>query len=153
MPASVAALFSFYFLQTGDFWAYFHSGDNFHLFWPPFTIFSPKGKFWTGDFWLEEMIWLWLIYGLGLLKLWQKKLKIEAIFAGLFFTTTLFDAHRDVSRYILPIAPLVLLGWEKTLLRKEFRLLLLILILPIFLFTWNFLLNNQSPVADWTPYL
>lgn len=153
MPASVVALFSFYYLQTGDFLAYFHSGDNFHLFWPPFSIFSPKGKFWTGDFWLEEMIWLWLIYGLGVIKLWQKKMKVEAIFAGLFFTTTLFVAHRDVSRYILPIAPLVILAWEKTLLRKEFRLLFLILILPIFLFTWNFLLNNQSPVADWTPYL
>lgn len=153
IPLSALALFSFYQLRTGDFLAYFHSGDNFHLFWPPFSIFSPKGKFWTGDFWLEEVIWIWLIYGLSVLKLWKKKLKIEAIFAGIFFTTTLFIAHRDVARYILPIAPLTLIGWEKTLQKKEFKILLAILALPILLFTWNFILNNQAPIADWAPYL
>lgn len=153
IPLAALALFSFYFIRTGDFLAYFHSGDNFHLFWPPFSIFTPKGHFWTGDFWLEEVIWLWLIYGLGILKLWQKKLKVEAIFAGLFFTTTLFIAHRDIARYILPVAPLILIGWEKTIQKKEFKIMLAILVIPIFLFTWNFLLNNQAPIADWAPYL
>ena len=153
IPLAAVALFCFYYIRTGDLLAYFHSGDNFHLFWPPFSIFSPKGRFWTGDFWLEEIIWLWLIYGLGILKLWQKKLKIEAIFAGLFFSTTLFVAHRDIARYILPISPLILIGWEKTIQRREFKIMLLVLVVPIYLYTWNFLLNNQAPIADWAPYL
>ncbi len=153
IPLAVLALFSFYSIRTGDFLAYFHSGDNFHLFWPPFSIFTPKGHFWTGDFWLEEVIWLWLIYGLGIMKLWQKKLKIEAVFAGLFFSTTLFIAHRDIARYILPVAPLILIGWERTIQKKEFKIMLAILVIPIFLYTWNFLLNNQAPIADWAPYL
>ena len=153
MPLTVYLLFSFYKARTGDFWAYFHSGDNFHLFWPPFSIFSPQGKFWTGDFWLEEIIWIWLIYGLGVLRLWKKKLTIEAFFMGTFFATTLFVAHRDVSRYILPIAPLAILAWKDLILKKEFRWLLLLLIIPIYLFTWDFLLNNQAPIADWAPYL
>lgn len=153
IPLAAVAVFTFYYLKTGDFWAYFHSGDNFHLFWPPFSIFSPKGRFWTGDFWLEDVIWIWLIYGLGIIKLWSKKLRIEAIFAGLFFATTLFVAHRDVARYILPIAPLMLIGWEKTIQKKEFKIILLLLVVPIYLYTWNFLLNNQAPVADWAPYL
>ena len=64
MILAIPLLFWFYQMQTGDIWAYFNSGDNFHLFFPPFSIFSPKGQFWTGDFWLEEIIWLWLIYGM-----------------------------------------------------------------------------------------
>ncbi len=150
---SVVALFWFYGLRTGDFWAYFHSGDNIHLFWPPFSVFTPKGVNWVGDFWLEDIIWTWLIFGVGIMKLWKNNLKIEAYFAGLFFLATLTVAHRDISRYILPIAPLVLIGWDKLAQKKEFKIVLAILIIPILLYSWNFLLNNYSSIADWAPYL
>lgn len=153
IPLVVLPLFWFYKIRTGDFFAYFNSGDNFHLFFPPFSIFSPQGQFWTGDFWLEEIIWLWIIYGLGVIKLWKKDLKAEACFAGIFFISTLFVAHRDVARYILPIAPLVLVGLSEEIVKKEFKWLLILLILPIYLYSWNFVLNNVAPIADWTPYL
>ncbi len=153
MPATVFLLFYFYKIQTGDFLAYFHSGDNFHLFFPPFSIFSPVGRFWTGDFWLEEVIWLWLIYGLTVTRLWKKKLYPEAFFAGAFFVSTLFVAHRDIARYSLPLAPFAVIAWKEVLSKKEFRWILILLILPIFLYTWNFILNNQAPIPDWAPYL
>jgi len=150
---AVFGLFWFYGLQTGDFWAYFHSGDNIHLFWPPFSIFAPKGQAWVGNFWLEDIIWTWLIFGLGIVKLIKKNMKIEMYFAGLFFLSTLSVAHRDISRYILPIAPFVLIGWDKTIQKKEFKIILAILTIPILLYSWNFLLNNLAPIADWAPYL
>ena len=153
IPATVILLFSFYEMQTGDFLAYFHSGDNFHLFFPPFSIFSPVGRFWTGDFWLEEVIWLWLIYGLTVTRLWKKKLYTEALFSGVFFFSTLFVAHRDIARYSLPLAPFAVIAWKEVLSKKEFRWILILLILPIFLYTWNFILNNQAPIPDWAPYL
>lgn len=153
MALVIPALFWYYQVQTGDFWAYFNSGDNFHLFWPPFSIFSPKGAFWTGDFWLEEIIWLWLIYGIGVLKLWKKRLTVEASFASIFWLSTLFVAHRDVARYILPVFPLVLIGWEEMVSSREFKVVAGVLLVPILLFAWNFMLNNTAPVADWTPYL
>lgn len=152
IPFSAFGLFIFYQWRVGDFWAYFKSGDNFHLFWPPFSIFTPKGSFWTGDFWLEEIIWLWLIYGIGLTKAWKKGLRIEGIFGGVFFLSTLFIAHRDIARYILPISPFVLIGWEQTLAKKEYRYLLLILALPVLLYSWQFITHNVSPIADWAPY-
>lgn len=153
MPVTVFLLFLFYQRQTGDFLAYFHSGDNFHLFFPPFSIFSPIGRFWTGDFWLEEVIWLWLIYGLSVARLWRNKLQTEAFFTGVFFVSTLFVAHRDIARYSLPMAPFVILAWKEILAKKETRLTLLLLALPIYLYTWNFILNNQAPIPDWAPYL
>ena len=123
------------------------------MFFPPFSIFSPVGRFWTGDFWLEEVIWLWLIYGLTVTRLWKKKLYTEALFSGVFFLSTLFVAHRDIARYSLPVAPFAVIAWKEILGKKEFRWILVMLILPIFLYTWNFILNNQAPIPDWAPYL
>ena len=151
--AAIPLLFWFYGMRTGDFWAYFHSGDNIHLFWPPFSVFTPLGESWVGSFWLEDVIWTWLIFGLGVLKLRDKKLTVEYYFAGLYFLSTLFVAHRDISRYILPIAPLILIGWDEMLQKKEAKIILGVLAVPVILFTWNFLLNNYAPIADWAPYL
>lgn len=153
IPLAALGVFVFYWLRVGDFWAYFHSGDNFHLFWPPFSVFTPNGVYWTGNYWLEEFIWVWLIYGVGIARLWKKDLRVEAIFGSVFFASTLFIAHRDIARYILPIAPLALIGWKEMIVRKEFKIIALILIVPTLLFTWQFLLNNTAPVADWAPYL
>lgn len=153
MLVAVAGLFWFYGVRTGDYLAYFHSGDNFHLFWPPFSIFSPKGQFWTGDFWLEDVIWYWLVFGVGVVKLLKSKLRVMGSFALVFWLSTLFVAHRDVARYILPIAPLVLIGWKEELQKKEFWWIVVILIIPVYLYAWNFMNNNMAPVADWTPYL
>jgi len=120
IPLMVLAVFGLYYLRTGDFLAYFHSGDNFHLFWPPFSIFS-KGQTWVGEFWLEDIIWVWLIYGLGIAKLWKEKKELPAVFASVFFLTTLFVSHRDISRYIMPIMPTVLLGWKKELTKPYMK--------------------------------
>lgn len=153
IPAVIPLIFWFYARQTGDFWAYFHSGDNFHLFLPPFSVFSPQGQFWVNEFWLEENIWIWGVYGLGVINLWRKKLPILASFASVFLVSTLFVAHRDIARYILPIAPLAAVGWEKILTRVEYRWWFGLLLVPIYLYAWNFMLHNTAPVADWGPYL
>ena len=152
IPLTVLLVFGFYYLRTGNFWAYLNSGDNFHLFWPPFSLFG-KGGVWVGDFWLEEVIWLWLLYGVGTARLWLKNKKLLASFAGIFFASTLFVSHRDLSRYILPVFPLILLGYKDVLMKKEFKWALGIVAIPAFLFALNFILNNMAPVADWAPYL
>jgi hypothetical protein len=152
MPAAILLVFGLYYLRTGSFWAYFNSGDNFHLFWPPFSLFG-KGGVWVGDFWLEEIIWLWLLYGVGTARLWLKNKKLLASFAGLFFASTLFVSHRDLSRYIMPIFPLMLVGYKDVLMKKEFKWALGIVVIPAFLFALNFILNNTAPLADWAPYL
>lgn len=152
-PIAIVGLFYFYQQQTGDFFAYFHSGDNFHLFFPPFSIFSPMGAVWTGDFWLEEIIWLWLVYGFGVAMLWQDKRYPEFAFALIFYISTLFVAHRDVSRYLIPIAPLVILGYQRFLVKFKFKPVYLLALIPIYLYAWQFMLHNTAPVADWTPYL
>lgn len=65
MPVALLGLFVFYGLRYGDFLAYFHSGDNLHLFFPPFSIFSNTAS-WINDMWREDIIYLYLFYGAGI---------------------------------------------------------------------------------------
>jgi len=87
------------------------------------------------------------------MKLWKKNLKELAVFSGVFFVSTLLVAHRDIARYILPIFPLVLIGWEEEIRKKEFKVILLLLVIPILLYSWNFMLNNTMAIDNWGQYL
>lgn len=155
IPLAVLGVFYFYYLRTGDFWAYFNSGDNFHLMALPFMIFTAKAGAWVGSFWLEEIIFIWLIYGLGLLKM-GKDLgykSVEFVFGSVFFATTLFVSHRDIARYILPIMPLALMGYKDVVETKEFKWILALLVIPVFLYAIGFISGNTMNISDWTPYL
>lgn len=152
IPLSILPIFFFYYGQTGDFLAYFHSGDNFHLVFPPFQTFISE-RSWLGDIWVEDVVWLYLINAVGVVLLFRKNLPVLTSFAAVFFTATLFVAHRDVARYSLPLAPLMLIAYGEFLKRKEFKIAFVIVFLGIYLYAINFILHNTAPVADWTPYL
>lgn len=152
IPLSLLPVFWFYKIQTGDFLAYFHSGDNFHLVFPPFQSFV-TGRNWLGDFWLEDMVYVYLIGALGIVLLFKQKLYDLATFAAVFFTATLFISHRDLARYSLPLVPFILIAFAPLLERKEFKIAFFFILIPIYLYTINFILHNTAPIADWTPYL
>jgi Gpi18-like mannosyltransferase len=155
IPLAILAVFYFYYLRTGDFWAYFNSGDNFHLMIMPFSIFTAKAGAWVGSFWLEEVIFIWLLYGMGLLMLGKenKYLSVEFIFGVVFFATTLFVSHRDIARYILPIMPIALVGYKDIFEKKEFKWMLSLLAIPAILYAINFISGNTMNISDWSPYL
>lgn len=152
IPLSVLGVFWFYKIRTGDFLAYFHSGDNFHLIFPPFQSFA-ENRSWLGDFWREDMVWQYLLGALAVVLLFRQKLYDLACFAGLFFTATLFVAHRDLARYSLPLVPFALIAFDKFIQKKEFKIALLIILPAIYLYAINFIAGNTAPIADWTPYL
>lgn len=152
IPFSLLAVFVFYYFATGDFFAYFHSGDNIHLSFPPFQIFNFSAP-WVGTFWLEEVIFIYLIGAIGVYKLFQKKEYELATFGGLFFLVTLFIAHRDLMRYSLPLFPLLFVAYSDVLVKKEFKIALGIIIIPIYLFSLAFLSQNVMPISNWAPFL
>lgn len=152
IPLSIIPVFLFYKFQVGDFFAYFHSGDNFHLVFPPFQSFI-TGRNWLGDFWLEDMVWQYLIGITALVYLIKQKLYDFACFVGVFFFATLFVAHRDLARYSLPIIPFALIAFAPFLEKKEFKIIFAFILIPTYLYTINFILHNVAPIADWSPYL
>lgn len=151
IPISLLALFYFYYLQTGDFFAYFHSGDNIHLQPLPFQIFNSRQS-WVGTFWLEDIIYLYLLAGLGLITLISQKRGVIAWFYGIFLTSLAFVSHRDLARYSLPLAPLAILAFSPLLQKRGVKILLVILVVPIYLYTLSFITNNVLPTSDWAPF-
>jgi len=158
IPASLLGLFVIYKINLADFWVYFHSGDNIHLFFPPFTIFNASAS-WVGSFWLEDVIFIYVFYAMALVRLVDfaknkdVNLKILPIFFGVFLATIFFVAHRDVSRYALPLAPLALIAFGDFFAHRHFKYVLALLAVPCFLFAISFIANNVMPIANWAPFL
>lgn len=152
VPLGVFLVFSFYKITYGDFWVYFKSGDNMHLFFPPFQIFNYSAP-WVGTFWLEEVIFIYLIGTLGIYNLYKEKLTTYFYFVLIFFIPLLFVSHRDLMRYSLPVVPFLLLGYRNLLLKKEFKIAITILIIPIYLYSLSFISQNTMPISDWGPFL
>ncbi|MEK7163606.1 MAG: hypothetical protein AAB768_00495 [Patescibacteria group bacterium] len=151
IPISLLLLFTFFKIQTGDFWAYFHSGDNIHLQATPFKIFDSNQP-WVGSFWLEDILWIYLIGGLGVYYAWKKD-RLWGIFGLVYYTVIIFVSHRDISRYSLPLIPIILFGLSDLFKRKEIRIALILLIIPLYFYTLNFLTHNTLTISDWAPFL
>ncbi len=152
IPLALIAVFCFYKIVQGDFWAYFHSGDNIHLSFPPFQIFNYSAP-WVGTFWLEEIIFIYLLGAVGVYKLFQKKEFELGVFGAIFFFLSLFIAHRDLMRYSLPLVPLLFVAFSDTLIKKEFKIGLAIIIIPIYLYSLAFISQNVMPISNWAPFL
>lgn len=151
IPLSLLIVFIVFKIRLEDFFAYFHSGDNIHLMFPPFSIFNYSST-WVGTFWLEEIIFIYLFGILALLKIIKNKDNLSWFF-GIFFLTTLFIAHRDLLRYSLPLVPFTFAAFSNLMVKKEFKIALLVIIIPIYLFSIAFISNNVMPIGDWGPLL
>lgn len=150
IPLALVGVFYFYYLRTGDFWAYFHSGDNIHLQALPFKVFD-SNQSWVGTFWLEDVLWIYLIGAVGIV-LAFKKSRVWGWFGAIYLATIMFVSHRDVSRYSLPMVPVVLVGLASVFEKKEVRWALAFLVIPMFFYSWNFLIHNVAAIADWAPF-
>lgn len=153
IPGGLLLVFLLYWRQYGDFFAYFNSGDNIHLIFPPFSVFNFQ-KNWVGTAWLEEIIFLYFFYLIGLCTLHQNKMMRPVFYFMLvFFIATILVQHRDISRYSLPMLPFVAMAYEKFFTSRKFLFALVILIPAIYLYVWNFMLYNNAPITDWRPFL
>ncbi|MFZ2199892.1 MAG: hypothetical protein WAV40_03835 [Microgenomates group bacterium] len=149
MPLSLFLLFGWYGHQYGNFWAYFSSSSELHpVFFPPLLIFSNMTS-WINGMWREDIIYIYLFYGMGICLLKDKTAKIFGILMG---GLLLLTAHQDLGRYALPLAPIALLGFAPYLNHKNIRWLA-ILIIPIFLLGWQFVVANIQPISDWSKLL
>lgn len=152
IPISLLGLFALYSIKFNDFFAYFNSGDNIHLFFPPFQIFDYTQS-WVGTFWLEDVIFVYVLGAIGISKLIKEKMFTEAIFVFIFFATIIFVSHRDVLRYSLPIMPFILLAFGEELNKKYLKYAILFLIFPIYFFAVSYISANTMPIPDWTNLL
>jgi len=118
----------------------------------PYLVFIST-KSWINTIWLEDIVYIYLIAIYGVFKLFKKyKFDIITVFPAIFTIATLFVAHRDISRYIAPIYPFLLLAFAKFLNKKSIKIIFLILLPAIILYGINFVCGNVAPIADWGAY-
>lgn len=151
IPLTLLGIFYWFNIAYQDFFAYFHSGDNIHLTLPPFAVFN-KDQFWVGSIWLEDIVYTFTLGFLGGLLLIKQKLTPIAIFVLTYLVASAFVAHRDISRYTYPIAPFVIIAFERVLTSREFKIVLVILSVAIYLYSQNFIIANTAPIPNLTPY-
>jgi hypothetical protein len=147
IPLGLLGIFYLYGVNYGDFFAYFHSGDNIHLTLPPYQIFNIN-QYWVGDIWLEDVIYIFLIGFAGGLMLLKQRLYPLAFFVLTYLFASVLIAHRDISRYTLPVMPFILIAFEKALTSREFKIVMVILSLGIYLYAQNFIIKNTAPIPD-----
>jgi hypothetical protein len=90
---------------------------------------------------------------IGVYRLFQKKEFELGFFGAIFFLMTLFIAHRDLIRYSLPLVPILFVAFSDTLIKKEFKIALIVIIIPIYLYSLAFISQNVMPIANWAPFL
>ena len=158
IPTTLLTLWFYYGLVFGDFLAYFKVGGNINIHWPPFSVFGSNFD-WVSGMWLEDIIYTFIFHSIGIGLFFDKQvranpsLKVVGYFALIYLTTIFFVVHRDLARYSLPIAPIAIAGYSHYLESKYFKYGLAIISIPIFLYAWNFILNNVQPIMDWSAYL
>lgn len=153
IPSGLLAVFLLYGQQYKDFFAYFHSGDNIHLIFPPFSVFNYQAT-WIGTAWLEEILFYFFFYLLTIFSIRNSPhVKKLFYFVLIFFIAVISVQHRDISRYSLPLLPFALIVFEKFFTSKKFLICLLLLLPAIYLYSWNFLIYNTAPIGDWAPFL
>ncbi len=148
---ALVGVFYLFWVRMGNFWAYFNSGDNIHLLPFPFGIFNSKQP-WVGTWWLDDVVWMYVVGAVGIWRAFKKD-RVWGWFGIVFGSVLLFVAHRDVSRYALPIVPVVILGLAELWEKKEVRVILALAIIPLFFYTVNFLNFNTVAIPTLAPFL
>jgi len=150
MPLALVGVFTLYYFRMGDFLAYFHSGDNIHLLFPPFQVFNQLAR-WVGTGWLEDILFIYFFYLLAVLNLAKiPKLRVVFWFMLVYFLAIITVEHKDIARYSLPMLPFAGIAFEKFFTSKKVVLAGVALLPALYFYAWNFLLHNTAPVTDWS---
>jgi hypothetical protein len=153
IPLAFVGLCTLYAVQMNDFLAYFHSGDNIHLLFPPFQVFNSKAN-WVGSARLEEILFIFVFYILALITVWGNR-RLRPVFYTMlvFFLAIISVQHIDIARYSLPLLPFALVIFEKFFTSRKFLIALVVLLPAVYMYAWNFMLYNQAPITLWGPLM
>jgi hypothetical protein len=138
-------MFGFYHIHYGDFFAYFGtnlSDTNKLIHIMPFDIFlnySDNGDAHSSEFYLM----MYALYGVGTALLWSKN-KLFFWYCLITMLFSIFIFHQDLSRYLIPLAPLALVvAYDDILSRKALKFAAIPFVALSFVFAWGMLPHNM----------
>ena len=143
IPAALAGLGLWFHHQYGDFFAYLHTGGLVSPQSIPFRTFS------IYSIWSEGSAYVYFLTGLGILFLLRRGYYDLALLSVVFYLPTIFLAHHDITRYILPTAPFALfVAYENIISTVPFRILLAVMLIGIYIYAWSSLYANLAPAPN-----
>ncbi|HYA32955.1 MAG TPA: hypothetical protein VEG65_03020 [Candidatus Bathyarchaeia archaeon] len=125
IPASLLSIFAWYAYSLGNFFAFFavnagYLGAPLQLI-PARTVLPETSSAFAGEWYVV----LFFLYGLGIVRLYEKRFRELFLYALVMFLPLLFVFHEDISRYLLPIAPVALIiGFDELIPKKRLYFLI-----------------------------
>ncbi len=146
----VLALFSFYQLVWGDFFAYF-TWQQQHLKSLPFALYRAVAER-SNHYETEFYFWTYFVYGVGTLALWRQR---ELFFCSLVFAGfACFLYINDLARMFVPAAPFALLvGFDSVFRQRLVRLSLPLIVSAVLLYAWGIIPHNIVGSETWAKLL
>lgn len=144
VPVTVLAVFAFYRLQTGNFWAFFEAISlTKNLQAIPFKTFSfPAPNIET--FWQEVNAYDFVLYLASCLFMFHKKFWRFGVISLTYFIPLIFLQHSDISRYAIPLLPFAFIAFSEIIEKKAFTLATLLMSPAIYLYAINFMDHNHG---------
>lgn len=144
VPLTVLAVFSFYYFQTGNFWAFFEATAlTRNLQAIPFKTFSfPSANIET--FWQEVNAYDYVLYFAASLLLFGKKLWRFGIIGLAYFIPLIFLQHSDISRYAIPLLPFAFIAFSEIIEKRAFTWATILMSPAIYLYAINFMDHNHG---------
>lgn len=153
IPGGLIVLSLFYYVQVGDFFAFLSAQKGNSLYFTfPFAHFNYTNP-WALTGWLEDVVFYFIamfILAFSLARTKQRSWFYFTLFYALFLVIV---PQRDITRFSMQVAPLFFLHYHEFFTSRPVRWAILICFPAIYFYTLNFLLTNQAPVSDWTPFL
>lgn len=148
IPLALIAVFTTYYFRFGDFFIFLTNGAFPTMQLPPLKVLVAKDimgfplGFWTG--WLEFVIYNYILYLLGIVLLFEKRLYFFGVIALVYFLPVLTFVQADMARFILPILPFIYVGYAEILSKKPVYTTLFLTIPMVFLFTVGYINYNVA---------
>ena len=144
VPATLLGIFTFYYFQTGNFFAFFSATRlTSNLQNLPFRTFSyPLPNIET--FWQEVNVYDYVLFFASCLIMFRKRLWRYGVISLTYFIPLVFLQHSDISRYAVPLIPILFIAFSELIEKKEFGLAILLMSPAFYLYAFNFMDFNHG---------
>lgn len=141
IPSALLILFTMYYVSFGDFFAYF--GVNIVNIQEPFHIMKS-----FGDPYFRELYGILIVvYAISAFALWDRGEKEMSLFVIVYLMCISLVAHGDASRYMIPMAPFALIGFERIFPKNRvaFAILIVLTAFLSLMYAWTLIPHNSMP--------
>ena len=145
MPVGLFAVFTFFYFRTGDFFAFFPAIALFkHFEFTPFATFTYQ-NFNVETYWQEINALMFVLAGSACFMVMKRRFWWLGVISFVSLIPLIFMRHSDISRYMIPLLPVMFVAYQPLLERKSFVAGVFVMAPAVMRYAINFLNFNHAP--------